>query len=225
MAVLANRVGQAAGRHGGSVLERELFGSFDFLVGFVLPLGFQHALEVQARRHVCRRTRNTKHGAHVSQMMPQKHHHCPPVPKKHSRLSLHGPGCLPRAHGGPATLGPSFSNLQLLERSTLLLSQPKYILAGERDLCQESHVSPPLAGTSCAHVLFCYLRSDFQEAQLSQHIKSREVQAGREEFSLNPPFQVSPKANRALCEVNLPDGASEPPNEGCATPGHSGGSG
>lgn len=92
VAVLANRVGQAAGRHGGSVLERELFGSFDFLVGFVLPLGFQHALEVQARRHVCRRTRNTKHGAHVSQMMPQKHHHCPPVPKKHSRLSLHGPG-------------------------------------------------------------------------------------------------------------------------------------
>lgn len=134
--------------------------------------------------------------------------------------------CLPRAHGGPATLGPSSSNLQLLERSTLLQpSQPKYILAGERDLWQESHVSSPLAGTSCAHVLFCYLRSDFQEAQLSQHIKSREVQAGREEFSLNPPFQVSPKANRALCEVNLPDGASEPPNEGCATPGHSGGSG
>lgn len=53
MAVLASGVGQAAGGHGGSVLERELFGSFHFLVGFVLPLGFQHALEVQAGRHVC----------------------------------------------------------------------------------------------------------------------------------------------------------------------------
>lgn len=46
--VLASRVRQAAGRHGGSVLERELFGRFHFLVGFVLPLRFQHALEVQA---------------------------------------------------------------------------------------------------------------------------------------------------------------------------------
>lgn len=59
MAVLASRVRQAAGRHGGSVLERQLFGRFDFLVGFVLPLRFQHALEVQARWHVCRGTQNT----------------------------------------------------------------------------------------------------------------------------------------------------------------------
>lgn len=53
VAVLASWVGQAAGGHGGSVLQRELFGSFHFLVGFVLPLGFQHALEVEAGRHVC----------------------------------------------------------------------------------------------------------------------------------------------------------------------------
>lgn len=56
VAVLASRVRQAAGRHGGSVFERELFGRFNFLIGFVLPLRFQHALEVQARRHICRGT-------------------------------------------------------------------------------------------------------------------------------------------------------------------------
>lgn len=134
--------------------------------------------------------------------------------------------CLPRAHGGPATLGASFSNLQLFERSTLSqTSQPKYILAGERNLCQESHVSLPLAGISCCHALFCYLRSDFQEAQLSQHIKSREVQAGREKFSSSPPFQVSPKASQALCEVNPPDVASQAPNKRCAKRAHSRGSG
>lgn len=53
VAVLARGVGQAGG-HGGSVLQRQLLGGFGFLVGFVLPLGFQHALEVQARRHICR---------------------------------------------------------------------------------------------------------------------------------------------------------------------------
>lgn len=53
MAVLARGVSQAGG-HGGSVLQRQLLGSFSFLVGLVLPLGFQHALEVQARRHICR---------------------------------------------------------------------------------------------------------------------------------------------------------------------------
>lgn len=53
VAVLARGVSQAGG-HGGSVLQRQLLGSFSFLVGFVLPLGFQHALEVQARRHICR---------------------------------------------------------------------------------------------------------------------------------------------------------------------------
>lgn len=53
MAVLARGVSQAGG-HGGSVLQRQLFGRFSFLEGFVLPLGFQHALEVQACRHICK---------------------------------------------------------------------------------------------------------------------------------------------------------------------------
>lgn len=51
MAVLARGVSQAGG-HGGSVLQRQLLGRFGFFVGFVLPLGFQHALEVQVCRHI-----------------------------------------------------------------------------------------------------------------------------------------------------------------------------
>lgn len=71
-------------------------------------------------------------------------------------------------------------------------------------------------GISCtANTQFCYLRSDFQESEISQHIKSTEVRAGREKFSLNPQFQVKPKANQVLYDVNLPDVAPQSSNESC----------
>lgn len=81
VAVLASRVRQAAGRHGGSVLERELFGRFNFLVGFVLPLRFQHALEVQARRYICRGIQNT--AFKLTKLCPRKlwYHNLLPVPQ------------------------------------------------------------------------------------------------------------------------------------------------
>jgi len=63
------------------------------------------------------------------------------------------------------------------------------------------------------HTQFCYLRSDFQESEIAQHITSTEVRAGRETFSLNPQFQVKPKANQVLYNVNLPDVAPQSSNE------------
>lgn len=55
MAVLAHGVRQTARRHGGSMLQGELFGRSDFLTRLVLQLGFQHALEMQTHRHIWRR--------------------------------------------------------------------------------------------------------------------------------------------------------------------------
>lgn len=67
------------------------------------------------------------------------------------------------------------------------------------------------------HAQFCYLRSDFQESEICQHIKSTEVRAGGEKFSLNPQFQVKPKANQVLYDVNPPDVAPQSSNESCVS--------
>lgn len=63
------------------------------------------------------------------------------------------------------------------------------------------------------HAQFCYLRSDFQESETSQHIKSTEGRAGREKFILNSQFQVKPKANQVPYDVNLPDVAPQSSGE------------
>lgn len=113
MAVLASGVGQAAGGHGGSVLERELLGSFHLLVGFVLPLGFQHALEVQAGRHVCGGKANTVFILTVHQeaaapsssspsssspsSSPPSNHHLQHHHQHHNLLSPPSPPSPPRA--------------------------------------------------------------------------------------------------------------------------------
>lgn len=84
------------------------------------------------------------------------------------------------------------SNPELFETRTFLPdSQTKCTPHGNEAFVRKTTCLYHGRYLTCCLAPFCYLRSDFQEPELSRHITT-EIQSASEKCTLNPQFRVKP---------------------------------